>query len=461
MEVDNLPRFRPIAKIGSFSSYDRTGGNDDGFSGMYSYLRREGDGLVIAELHGAGVITRIWTPTPTSDLVDFYFDGEATPRIEIPFAELFAGRTPPFLAPLVGRGSGGNYCYLPLEFKTGIKVVVHATTFHFYQINYALYDPDAEPRTFSKTDSFPFQDPAPVGHETAAQHVFLPGKHLTVFQTNKPGRIVSLKLGPAEALAGAGRDVSLRIYWDGSRHPAVDVPVADFFGGYFGQPATQSLLIGTKDDWDYIRFPMPFARSARIELVSESSDRSPIGVQSDLVVSTHGKTADEGTFHAVWRRTNPTAPGVSFSFLNVEGRGHLVGATLQAQGAESGNTFFFEGDDEATVDGDLSVHGTGSEDFFNGGGMTFPVAGTSAGHSCLAGALATRKCWAEPEVTASFWPTRTPSATVCVLPSSTEGETTIFQPTIQEWHITTSIGRTAKELHFRLLHFEQFISPTP
>ena len=33
---------------------------------------------------------------------------------------------------------------------------------------------------------------------------------------------------------------------------------------------------------------------------------------------------------------------------------------------------FFEGDDQATIDGVLAVHGTGSEDFFNGGWYDVP-----------------------------------------------------------------------------------------
>src|SRR5439155_9357166 len=49
-----------------------------------------------------------------------------------------------------------------------------------------------------------------------------------------------------------------------------------------------------------------------------------------------------------------------------------VGVTLQAQGMVSGTTPFFEGDDEAVIDGELAAHGTGSEDFFNGGWYDVP-----------------------------------------------------------------------------------------
>ena len=67
MRVDQLPRYRHGQLIDQESSYDRTGGNDDGFSGKYSYLRKEKEGLVLADFEGPGVVNRIWTPTPTED----------------------------------------------------------------------------------------------------------------------------------------------------------------------------------------------------------------------------------------------------------------------------------------------------------------------------------------------------------------------------------------------------------
>ena len=67
--VDKLPEYRTGSYVEQFSSYDRTGGNDDGFAGTYSFLRKEGDKLVIAEMEGPGVINRIWTPTPTDNML--------------------------------------------------------------------------------------------------------------------------------------------------------------------------------------------------------------------------------------------------------------------------------------------------------------------------------------------------------------------------------------------------------
>ncbi len=140
--LDLLPQIRSSVLVGSVSSYDRSGGNDDGFSGKYSFVAREGDALVIADLEGPGVIYRIWTPTPTEDMVEFLFDGESEPRIRLKFRDLFTGNTEPFAAPLVGYGAGGFYCYVPLTFRASCKVLVRAKQVQFYQINYARYPDD-------------------------------------------------------------------------------------------------------------------------------------------------------------------------------------------------------------------------------------------------------------------------------------------------------------------------------
>src|SRR5215472_9095188 len=137
--LDLLPKLKQSVKVGMVSSYDRTGGNDDGFSGKYSFIRKEPEGLVIADLEGPGIIYRIHTPTPSDDIIEFYFDGESTPRIHMKFAEMFDGIHAPFLSPLVGNGVGGHYSYAPLAYQRSCKVVIKAEKFHFYQINYAQY----------------------------------------------------------------------------------------------------------------------------------------------------------------------------------------------------------------------------------------------------------------------------------------------------------------------------------
>lgn len=51
--IADLPAYRDQTIISQISSYDTTGGNDDGFSGRYSYLRRRPDNsLVLFDVNG-------------------------------------------------------------------------------------------------------------------------------------------------------------------------------------------------------------------------------------------------------------------------------------------------------------------------------------------------------------------------------------------------------------------------
>ena len=392
--LDLLPRFKQSVKVASISSYDRTGGNDDGFSGRHSFIRKEGDGLVIADLKGPGVIYRIWTPTPTDDPIEFYFDGESTPRIKHRFRDIFDGEHAPFVGPLAGFGAGGFYSYVPLPYRTSCKVIIRAPRVQFYQINYATYPDGAQIDSYS-----PFATTSKVAHtERARKFVAMAGldvtefsrspgasvkvtrvskklesgKPLALFESRKGGRILGLRLSPASAFEGKGRGIVLKVYWDGEKNPAVASPVGDFFGYSWGESAMRSLLIGANEDSLYSYFPMPYSKSARLELVSESDSASPVNVTAEIITEDTPKRADEGYFHALWRRENPTTRGKPFTFVETQGRGHIVGAALQAQGSVPGITPFFEGDDQATIDGELTIHGTGSEGFFNGGWYDVP-----------------------------------------------------------------------------------------
>lgn len=391
--LDRLAEFRPAVEAGSVSSYDRTGGNDDGFSGRYSYVAKEEDGLVLADIKGPGVIYRIWTPTPTADWMEFFFDGESEPRLRVRFRDLFLGETEPFLKPLVGYGVGGFFSNVPLPFARSCKVVMRAERVQFYQINYARYGAEAGIQTFtqppdSRTAEYQArarevlgmsggdltQLTAPPGSQLEFERkrvTVQPGKNVTLFAAGQGGRIVGLRLSPPTALARRERDLTLKLTFDDGA-PSVLCPAGDFFGYAWGEPATRSLLIGANDQAAYCYFPMPFDRSASVELLLESAESAPVTVESEVVFTRIPHRSHEARFGAIWRRENPTEIGKPFTFVDLQGRGHLSGFVLQSQGFESGKTLFFEGDDVTRLDGRLAVHGTGSEDFFNGGWYDVP-----------------------------------------------------------------------------------------
>ena len=411
--LDRLSVFKESVKVASISSYDRTGGNDDGFSGKYSFVRKENGGLVLADLKGPGVIYRIWTPTPTDDVMEFYFDGEDEPRIRVKFREIFMGNHPAFERPLVGYGAGGFYSYVPLAYEKSCKVFVRAERMQFYQINYATYPEGTEIESYSaeagdeyrshldkaKTlfglsgkDISSYVIPAGGQAERIESSVTLkPGKAVTIFEVNRPGRIVGIRIQPAKAFAGKKRDIVIRAYWDGEDEPAILSPAGDFFGYAWGKPAMKSLMVGTSEQVNYCYFPMPFDKAGRIELYSEPGLEREQTVEAEVLFVPIGREKNEGKFYSLWRRENPTTKGKPFTFIETKGHGHIVGAVQQSQGFKSGATRFFEGDDQTTIDGELVIHGTGSEDFYNGGWYDVPGRWESRRSFVLSGCLGYKK----------------------------------------------------------------------
>jgi len=409
--LDLLPMFKESIKVASISSYDRTGGNNDGFGGQYSFVRKEEGGLVLADLKGPGVIYRIWTPTPTDDMMEFYFDGESEPSIKVKFCELFLGNHPVFVRPLVGYGAGGFYSYIPLPYKKSCKVFIRAERMRFYQINYATYPESSSIVSFPKQSQDEYKR-----HLQKARQLFdssgkdissyavPPGGKIerfnskvqlkaneaaTIFNIDRPGRIVGIRISPPGALVGKERGIVLRAYWDGDKEPAILCPAGDFFGYAWGIPAVKSVPVGTTDGVSYCYFPMPFDKSARIDLVSEIQNETVLDVEVSFVPI--GRRENEGKFYTIWRRENPTTKGKPFTFIETKGQGHIVGCIQQSQGFESGNTYFFEGDDQTTIDGELVIHGTGSEDFYNGGWYDVPGRWDERRSFPLSGCLAYKK----------------------------------------------------------------------
>ena len=75
----------------------------------------------------------------------------------------------------------------------------------------------------------------------------------------------------------------------------------------------KSLLVGTSDDTNYIYLPMPFDKSARIELVSERTAGPAIDVQGEIEFNDVGRSKDEGKLYSRWRRENLTVEGRPFN----------------------------------------------------------------------------------------------------------------------------------------------------
>ncbi|MDP4148744.1 MAG: DUF2961 domain-containing protein [Bacteroidota bacterium] len=399
-----LPVFLTGCTERQISSYDPTGGNDDGGSGRYSFVRRNPDSsLVMAEVYGAGVINRMWTPTPTTDTLDIFVDDSARPCMSVCYMDLFSGKVKPFLSPLCGQGAGGYYCYFPILFQRFCRIIDRGKKLRYYQVQYKRFPTgtvvqalrpelnEVEQKAFEMvhttwTQEGDFHDEvAPSCEKKAAEVVLTQGASKLLVNLRAPGRIRGIELTGAKLLGDSVRDIWVEIRQDDESIPGVLVPVAAFFGFADGRPSMRSVLSGVRGDTCYSWFPMPFDRKIRVRLLYKGSGM-PIRLSATVYYTNERRDPHlEGKFRVHYVSHPLTENDPWHVFLDTSGKGHYVGTMLWAQGERPGLPVFFEGDDSTAIDGIFRIHGTGSEDYFNGGwydlhgkwdtARSFPISG--------------------------------------------------------------------------------------
>jgi len=128
--------------------------------------------FTLADIKGSGAIQHIWlTPTGTwrYSILRMYWDGEATPSVEVPVGDFFAsgwGRYAQLnsLAVTVNPGSAFN-SYWTMPFHTSARITMENLADEemtlYYQITYAVTDPGADSAyfhaQFRRTNPLPYQ----------------------------------------------------------------------------------------------------------------------------------------------------------------------------------------------------------------------------------------------------------------------------------------------------------------
>lgn len=221
-----------------------------------------------------------------------------------------------------------------------------------------------------------------------------PGADAVLAELGEPGVVrhlwATLACGDRDYL----RKIVLRMFWDGAKTPCVEAPIGDFFGvghararNFVSLPLQMSPEDGKAFNcW----FPMPFD-TARVEVCNEAAEEALLYFYIDYEV-TGRPDPTAGRFHAQWRRENPcdgideqdlsneqfqfggtNTDGVgNYVILEAEGEGHYVGCNLNIHNLRkvglSQFNWYGEGDDMIFIDGEPfppSLHGTGTEDYFN------------------------------------------------------------------------------------------------
>jgi hypothetical protein len=377
------------------TSYDRSGGNND-----YSNPLRKGPKGwdVLVDLKGPGYISRFWMTGPPDGTwrVRFYFDGARNPQLDISLDELCGGGSP-FLPPVAAYEPWCWFSFVPMPFRRRVVIMTQngsdspgGPTKLYYQVNYCSLDNGTTVDSFS----LPLSDPdakllAKVRKQWATKTfarsmsetetitnslTIATGQQASLCKLTGPGIIRELRLTPNFDQIGlySGkthplRNVILRIYWDESAEPSVEVPFGDFFGSFWQPVRYQSMYFGLSNHTFYCRFPMPFEREGRIELDNQASVPVPLDIACD-VMPMQSWTNRWGYFHAAWRKTTPDQRGQPHDILRASGSGRYVGCILSTLSYDK-SWWMLEGDEYFHVDGESkpSWHGTGLEDYFNAG----------------------------------------------------------------------------------------------
>jgi hypothetical protein len=353
------------------------------------FIRTIGDEGVIFEAAGAGAVTRLWMTQgdgisralDSSIRIRITIDGGAAPVVDLPAAELFAGTTPPFLAPMVldrGQSGGGFVCLVPIPFRNGCRVslVGAAEATIWYQVTAMLVDDPTRVVSFTRDldlgawrrmlDS-PGVDPWPQrGWPTVSGGARMqPGETRRLAELTGPDEITGIVL---RAPSARWPEIELRLRFDG--RDAVHMPATWFFGVSGPQCLPMSsLLIGAADGDLYSYFPMPFGERATVELELAPWAASELELEYAVRWAGAAPPGDAGSFRAAVIDVPASAPGAAAQLVEITGGGRLVGLALTTGLAEGQGWAFLEGDESIFIDGEAepSWRGTGVEDFFGGG----------------------------------------------------------------------------------------------
>jgi hypothetical protein len=406
--VDTLPFLRTGVQTHQFCSYDRAGDNYDAF---YFPLYTDTNGeCVIFDAMGPGCLYRqqmnIWFGDPTYKGIQirFYFDDEPKPRVDMDVSIFFSTNNPIFQPPLAFDGYDPQKkrdrfrnLYHPMCFKKRLKVALSAEpggpptalepwtgpagkhpdhnnrTRHWYQYTYQLFTedpgldswtPEAGRRMMpSLIEAWNVNNnakAAPGVKEKTVTSKINAGETAALWKTGKAGAITALhfRIAPTNN-ADALFDSWLKITFDGAARPQIEAPLGCFFGVYRTklQASYASLLLGWSNHQADCYFPMPFWKSAVIQIENRGLGKVAVSatVDSKTASSMPYPRQDCGYLFAHYHREDPRIEGKDYTYLETSNcSGQVVGhvAARWNTCCEENERTYFDGSGTPWIEGD-------------------------------------------------------------------------------------------------------------
>ena len=384
---------RARAQSDLVSTYDRSGGNADWWA-IPPPVSGTSDLYEAASLDGPGCLKRIWmTNVPAQEWL-FYFDGEASPRLRMTQAELFAYEAFAFARPIRGNATGGCYSYLPLPFAKSLRVVLRIPKLDpnarlYFQINAERYPAgtavESWPLAVTALTSNALARANAAWRNVAADDAMIlqrlkwrritvaPGQQVELLAETRGGTVTAFAVRPDFSHQNAVmrslllRSLVLEGTWDGAPQPSIQVPLGDFFCNGLHPRQFAAMPMAYVDGAYLCRLPMPFRRQGRIVVRNDGPVAAVLETAAEFAP---GDVGDRLYLHAAFHAALGTASPLHV--MQTVGLGKYVGCYLVSLGMDGGWNIL-EGDEYFYRDGGHEPvhHGTGVEDYFNAGWYYF------------------------------------------------------------------------------------------
>ena len=386
VDLEHLTRAPEVPYVSRLvSSHNRA--SDDAEPGSKAWFANQdfialtdGAPVTLLDVQGPGVLTRLWSASPAG-VLRVYVDGADTPVIEAELASLLSGAVAPFTEPYAFVAAGGHNLYFPIPFARACRVTLTGSAdVVFYQLSYRQYREGSELQSFGEralADAECERTEVAARLRTLRPHTAAEGgaRHAFELAAAPPGRafftltaepggsaIRQVRARPRRVDAAALRGTVLSIAFDGVE--TVRAPLGDFFALGPGAVEIASVPVGASGGVLTARWPMPFAKQARLAIESADAGAGPVAFE--LVTGPAPFTGQSLYFHAQWRapQTFPSKPSRDLELAALAGRGFYVGNVLNV--VNRNDAWWGEGDEKIYVDGERfpSHFGTGTEDYY-------------------------------------------------------------------------------------------------
>ncbi len=327
---------------------------------------------VLAEMHGAGAVSWMWSANPAGTLV-LEIDGTKT---EQSFQSFLAGRWLPKRGPFASKTAGGYNLHFPILHKKHCRVLVQAKSRAelgslFYQIAWNALETDKAIESFNvsairksggelKRVADRWMEPPVFNLAESRTLALIPGEWCDAVTISGRGlfELLEIKAGSKAELAGLNID----FYWDGHNTPSLSCPLYMLCGISDRFENVESLPVSVDGAMATVRWPMPFGNGARIRL--QNTGDSPVECALLMAFDREFESPDRFCGKFSEHQDIPSEGKRTLTLAEVQDEGSIVGCIMQVENQSDG--WWGEGDPVIWLDGaeNPGWHGTGTEDYF-------------------------------------------------------------------------------------------------